>query len=65
MERAISYINVMPDTKSGIQFFVEKVLSEVEIREALPLLVKLTAMGKIIEGIKDGLKDILVLSLRK
>ena len=57
MERAISYINVMPDTKSGIQLFVEKALSEVEIRQALPLLVKLTAMGKIIEGIKDGLKD--------
>lgn len=57
MERAISYLNVMPDTKAGIQFFVDKVLSEVEIRQALPLLVKLTAMEKIIEGVKDGLKD--------
>lgn len=57
MERAISYLNVMPDTKSGIQLFVEKVLSEVESRQALPLLVKLTAMEKIIEGVKDGLKE--------
>lgn len=57
MERAISYINIMPDTKAGINRFVEKVLSEVEIREAIPLLVKLTAMSKIIEGVKSGLKD--------
>lgn len=47
----------MPDTKSGIQFFVEKVLAEVENRQALPLLVKLTAMEKIIDGVKEGLKD--------
>lgn len=55
--KAISYVNVFPDTQRGIQLFVEKVLNEVEIREALPLLIKLTAMGKIIEGIKLGLKD--------
>ena len=55
--RAISYITVMPDTKSGIELFVSKVLAEVEIRDALPLLVKLTAMGEIIERVKDGLKD--------
>lgn len=57
MERAISYINIMPDTKEGIQLFVEKVLSEVQVRQSLPLLVKLTAMEKIIEGIKDGIKE--------
>ena len=60
MEKAISYINVMPDTKSGIELFVSKVLAELEIREALPLLVKLTAMGKIIDGVKSGLKDQLI-----
>jgi uridine kinase len=47
----------MPDTLQGINNFVEKVLSEIEPRQALPLLIKLTAMGKIIEGLKDGLKD--------
>ena len=47
----------MPDTLKGINNFVEKVLSEIEPRQALPLLIKLTAMGKIIEGLKDGLKD--------
>jgi len=57
MERAISYINVMPDTRGGIQLFVDKVLAEVEIRQALPLLVKLTAMENIIKAVKDGLKD--------
>ena len=57
MDRAISYITVMPDTLKGINNFVEKVLSEIEPRQALPLLIKLTAMGKIIEGLKDGLKD--------
>lgn len=60
MEKAISYINVMPDTKAGIDLFVSKVLDEIEIREALPLLVKLTAMGKIIDGVKSGLKDQLI-----
>ena len=55
--KAISTINVMPDTKMGIQFFIDQVLSEVKVRETLPLLVKLTAMEKIIEGIKDGIKD--------
>jgi uncharacterized ParB-like nuclease family protein len=57
MERAISFINVMPDTKSGIQLFVDQVLDQVEARQSLNLLVKLTAMEKIIEGIKDGIKD--------
>ena len=47
----------MPDTKMAIEFFVDQVLSEVKVREALPLLVKLTAMEKIIEGIKDGIKQ--------
>jgi len=57
MEKTISYINIMPDTQAGINLFVDKVLSEVEIREALPLLAKLTAMEKICELIRDGLKD--------
>jgi uncharacterized ParB-like nuclease family protein len=56
-DRAISYITVMPDTKDGIQLFVEKVLSELEHRQAIPLLIKLTAMEKIIEGVKEGIKD--------
>jgi FMN-dependent NADH-azoreductase len=57
MERAISFITVMPDSQAGVKLFIEKVLSEVEIREALPLLAKLTAMEKIIEGVREGLKD--------
>ncbi len=57
MERAISFITVMPDTQAGIKRFVEQVLDQVEARQALPLLVKLTAMEKIIEGVKDGIKD--------
>jgi len=57
MERAISYINIMPDTKSGIELFVNQVLDQVEARQSLNLLVKLTAMEKIIEGIKDGIKE--------
>ena len=55
--KAISYITVIPDTQKGINLFVEKVLSEVESRQALSLLVKLTAMEKIIEGVKEGIKD--------
>jgi hypothetical protein len=47
----------MPDTKMAIEFFVDQVLSEVKVREALPLLAKLTAMEKIVEGIKDGIKQ--------
>ena len=57
MERAISYINVMPETKSEIERFVAQVLNEVEIRGALPLLARLTAMEAVVKGIKDGLKD--------
>lgn len=57
MERAISIINIMPDTKRGIQLFVDKVLAEIEPREALPLLAKLTAMSEIIDKVKDGIKD--------
>lgn len=55
--KAINTINVIPDTKMGIDFFVDQVLSEIQSRGALPLLVKLTAMEKIIDGIKDGIKD--------
>lgn len=57
MERAISYINIMPDTQEGIQLFIDKVVNEIEVREALPLLAKLTAMEKIIEGVRERLKD--------
>ena len=57
MEKAISYINIMPDTKAGIELFVNQVCDEIEIRQALPLLVKLTAMEKIIEGVKDRIKE--------
>jgi hypothetical protein len=57
MERAISYITVMPESKTQIQAFIDQVLSEVEIRQALPLLARLQAMEAIIKGIKDGLKD--------
>ena len=57
MERAISYITVFPDSQSGIKLFVDQVLEQIEARQSLELLAKLTAMEKIIEGIKDGIKD--------
>ena len=57
MDRAISYINIMPSTKEEIDFFVQKVVSEIEARQSLPLLAKLTAMEKIITGIKDSIKE--------
>lgn len=57
MERAIYYINIMPDTQEGIRLFVEKVLSEYEAGQSLQLLAKLTAMEKIIEGVKEGIKE--------
>lgn len=57
MDKAISYINVMPETQAEIDHFVSKVLSEIETREALPLLAKLTAMSKMIDGVKAGIKD--------
>ena len=60
MERAISYINVMPDTKTGIDLFIEKVCNEIEPRQALPLLIKLTAMEKITEGLRERIKDMIL-----
>jgi len=47
----------MPDTKEGIQLFVDQVLAQVEVRQSLPLLIKLTAMAEIVDKIKDGIKD--------
>lgn len=57
MERAISYLTVLPETKVEIANFAEKVLSEIQIREALPMLARLTAIEQTIKLIKDGLKD--------
>lgn len=57
MENAISYLKVMPETKAEIEMFVSKVLAEIQVREALPLLARLTAIEKTIELIKDGIKD--------
>lgn len=57
MERAISYITVFPDSQSGIKLFVDQVLDQIEARKSLELLAKLTAMEKIIEGIKEGIKS--------
>lgn len=57
MIKAIDKIKTMPDTKMGIDFYVDQVLSEVKVREALPLLIKLTAMAEIIDKVKDGIKE--------
>lgn len=57
METAISYIKVMPETLSEIDNFVGKVLDEIQPREHLPLLARLTAMEKMIEKLKDGIKE--------
>jgi hypothetical protein len=57
MDKALSYITVLPETQSEIKNFAEKVLSEIQIREALPLLARLSAMEKLVKAIKDGIKD--------
>jgi len=54
---ALSYLTVLPETQSEIKNFADQVLSEIQIREALPLLARLTAMEKLVKAIKDGLKD--------
>lgn len=60
MERAISTINQFDLTKTQIEIFVAKVLNEIEPRQALPLLARLTAMEKIVEGVKNGIKDMIL-----
>lgn len=57
MENGISYIKVMPESKTEIQAFVDRCVSQVEIREALPLLARLTAMSEMIEKLEAALKD--------
>jgi hypothetical protein len=54
MDKALSYITVLPETQSEIKNFAEKVLSEIQIREALPLLARLSAIEKLVKAIKDG-----------
>lgn len=57
MDRAISYINVMPETKAEIKAFAGQVLDQIEPRQALPMLAKLSALVELAELIKDGIKD--------
>lgn len=58
--RAISYLTVLPETQSEIKNFAEKVVAEIEIREALPLLARITALEKLAKTIKDLLKEQLI-----
>ena len=51
MERAISYINVMPEGEREINAFVDQVLTEVD--NPLDLLVKLVSMELVIKGIRE------------
>ena len=60
MERAISYLKVMPETLSEIENFADQIVSGLEIREALPLLPHLTALEKLAKSIKDKIKDQLI-----
>jgi hypothetical protein len=57
MENAMQFIRVLPETTSEIKLFADKVLAETQIREALPLLARLSAMEKLAKMIKDGLKE--------
>ena len=57
MENAMQFIRVLPETTSEIKMFADKVLAETQIREALPLLARLSAMEKLVKQIKDGLKE--------
>lgn len=60
MERALSYITVLPETQSEIKTFAEMLLSEVDGEKTLPLLSRLTAIEKLVKLLKDGLKDQLI-----
>lgn len=57
MEKALSYLTVLPETQSEIKNFADQILSGIQIREALPLLARLTAVEKLVKTIKDGIKD--------
>lgn len=58
MNRAISYLTVLPETKAEIANFAEKVLSEMDdTRGSLTMLARLTAIEQTVKLIKDGLKD--------
>jgi len=57
MEKAISYLTVLPETHSEIKNFADQVLDGLEIRQALPLLARLTAVEKLVKTIKDGIKE--------
>ena len=60
MEKALSYLTVLPETQSEIKNFADQILSGIQIREALPLLARLTAVEKLVKTIKDGIKDQLI-----
>jgi len=60
MERAISYLKVMPETLSEIENFADQIVTGLQIREALPLLPRLTALEKLAKSIKDKIKDQLI-----
>lgn len=54
---ALSHLKDLPETQSEINNFAEMVLSEIQIRDALPLLARLTALEKLAKTIKEGIKD--------
>lgn len=54
---ALSYITVLPETQSEIKNFADQVLANIEPRQALPLLARLSAMEKLAKTLKDGIKD--------
>lgn len=57
MKKAISYLNVLPETQTEIRMFADQILSGLQIREALPLLARLTAVEKLVKTLKDGIKE--------
>jgi hypothetical protein len=54
---ALSHLIDLPETQSEIKNFAEMLVSEIEIRQALPLLARLTALEKLCKTAKDLLKD--------
>ena len=59
---ALSHIKQLPETQTEIRNFAEMAVSELQIRDALPLLARLTAMEKLAKMMKDLKKAVNLLN---
>jgi hypothetical protein len=57
MENELSYINIFDLNKQQIEQFVDQVVNQIEARQSLQVLARLTVMEKIVEGVKDRIKE--------